>query len=66
LNRTASAARRVGQGDQVNGLEALLKNQKSFWRFVGIVTVIVLILTVLALVLGVGAALLTGLNSVRA
>lgn len=65
LHRTANAVKRMQAGDQTNGLEGVLKNQKSFWRFVGILTLIFIICMVLALVLGVGAAILTGLSAVR-
>ncbi len=58
LHRTASAIGRMKTGDPAPALETLLKSQKSFWRYVGVMTIIVLCLTVLAFVLGLGAALL--------
>jgi uncharacterized protein involved in cysteine biosynthesis len=65
LNRTASAIKRMQTGDPTSALEDVLKNQKSFWRFVGILTLVGIVLGVLALVAGVGAAMLTTLGGVR-
>ncbi len=58
LHRTASAIKRMQSGDQTSALEAVLKNQKSYWRFVGILSLIGIVAGVLAFVLGVGAAIL--------
>ncbi len=63
LHRTAGAIKRMEAGDQTGGLEGVLKNQKSFWRFVGILTLIAIGLMVLGLVAGIGAAVLTTLGA---
>lgn len=65
LGRTASAIKRMQSGDPTSALEDVLKNQKSFWRFAGILTLIGIVLAVLGLVAGVGAAILTTLGGVR-
>jgi hypothetical protein len=58
LHRTASAIKRMQAGDATSALEDVLKNQKSFWRFVGILSVVGICITVLAFVVGIGAAVL--------
>ncbi len=57
LGRTASAIGRI-QADQTTGFEDMLKSQKSFWRYVGILALVMIVLAVLLFVLGVGAAIL--------
>jgi hypothetical protein len=53
LSRYASAIKLLETTPSPEALELALKNQKSFWRFVGIITLIFLILTVVAIVIGV-------------
>lgn len=47
LFRYASAIASIRGGDEVAGVERALHAQKSFWRFVGILALIVLVLYVL-------------------
>ena len=58
LYRTASAIRRMNTGDPTTALEDALKNQKSFWRFVGILSLVGIAIAVLAFIVGVLAAIL--------
>jgi hypothetical protein len=60
LFRYASAIARMLNGETVGGMEAALEQQKSFWRFMGIMTLIVLclyavMLAIVAVVAVVGA-----------
>jgi hypothetical protein len=50
LSRYASGIKRACSGDQVGGVEEALKNQRSFWRFAGILLLLFLIFQVVALV----------------
>ena len=52
LSRYATAIKRLKVNSTAAGLEDALKHQKSFWRFIGIMTVISLALAVVAV--GVG------------
>jgi hypothetical protein len=58
LARYASAIASLEMERSAAALENALKQQKSFWRFVGIMTVIGLVLTVLAIVIGIIFAVL--------
>jgi hypothetical protein len=58
LHRTASAIKRMKAGDPTSALEDLLKSQKSFWRYVGVLGLVSLGVMVLAFVAGIGAAVL--------
>ena len=62
LARYASAIKRLKANSTAGGLEDALKHQKSFWRFVGILTAISLVVAVvavgLAIVVGVIAAMM--------
>jgi len=58
LYRTASAIKRMNTGDPTTALEDALKNQKSFWRFVGILSLVGIAIAVLAFIVGVLAAIL--------
>jgi hypothetical protein len=64
LARYAGAITRLKANATAGGLEDALKHQKSFWRFVGILSVIGLVVTafavVLAIVAGVIAAMMAG------
>jgi hypothetical protein len=67
LFRYADGIQKALTRDVVGGLEYALKNQKSFWTFVGILAMIVLIIQVLALLvlIIVGVAGLAGLRGLR-
>jgi hypothetical protein len=54
LSRYAGALGSFLQGGAVSELEAALDHQKSFWKFVGILTLISIVLAVL----GIAAAIL--------
>lgn len=64
LSRYASAIKQLNVDSTAAGLEEALKHQKSFWRFVGILAVIGLVVAVvvlgLAFVAGVIAAAMAG------
>ena len=64
LARYASAITRLKSTPTAGGLEDALKHQKSFWRFVGILTVVGLVVAVimlgLAVVAGVIGAIMSG------
>jgi hypothetical protein len=55
LSRYAAAIKRLQTSSTASGLEDALKHQKSFWRFVGIVTVIGIVIAVLVMGLAVVA-----------
>lgn len=67
LHRYASAIRDLKATSNGAALEGALKHQKSFWRYVGILTVIGLIITVviivLAVVVGAFAAMMAARSS---
>jgi hypothetical protein len=58
LSRYATAIRRLKETSASNALEDALKHQKSFWRFVGILMVIGLVITALALIIAILAGVL--------
>lgn len=58
LRRSANAIKRMASGDQTAAFEGLLKNQKSFWRFVGILSLICIVLMVIVFIVGIGAGAL--------
>jgi uncharacterized BrkB/YihY/UPF0761 family membrane protein len=60
LCRYASGIRNAITKDQVGGVEEALKNQRSFWRFLGIILLIVLILQIAAILFFVFFALRLG------
>ena len=64
LSRYASAIQRLKANATARGLEDALRHQKSFWRFIGILSVIGIVLAVvgvgLAIVAGVIAAMMAG------
>lgn len=51
LCRYASAIRVALMKDQAGGVEEALKNQRSFWRFMGILLLVFLVLQIIAIVL---------------
>lgn len=67
LFRYADGIQKALTRDVVTGLEYALKNQKSFWTFVGVLAMVVLIIQVLAFIvlIIVGVAGLTGLRGLR-
>jgi hypothetical protein len=58
LYRTASAIKRMKAGDPTTALEDALKNQKSFWRFVGILSLVAIAIAILVMIAGIIAAVL--------
>jgi len=56
LHRCASAIRYLKSTCTDSGLENALKQQKPFWRFVGILSLIGLVIAALVIVLAVVAA----------
>ena len=67
LFRYADGIQKALAGDLVNGMEYALKNQKSFWTFAGILTLIVIILVIAVILLAiiVGIAGVAGLRSLQ-
>jgi amino acid transporter len=59
LHQYASAIRNLEQGGGDVAMEEALRSQKSFWRFVGIATVVVIVLYILMIVFMImGAAMM--------
>jgi hypothetical protein len=58
LLRYASAIKLLEVNRSAQVLEDALRNQRSFWRYIGIVTIISLILAILFVILGLAAAFL--------
>ncbi len=58
LFRYAGGIKRALISDQVGGMEDALMHQRSFWRFVGILVLIILILQVLVILCLVGFAIM--------
>ena len=65
LWRYADAIQRLKTDSTTSGLEDALKHQKSFWRFVGIVTAIGLVVGVIAVGLAIMAGLVGALMAAR-
>lgn len=65
LHRYASAIRDLKANSSAAALEDTLKHQKSFWRYVGILTVIGLIMTVVIIVLAVVAGAFAAMMAAR-
>jgi len=65
LWRYADAIQRLKTDSTTSGLEDALRHQKSFWRFVGIVTAIGLVVGVIAVGLVIMAGLLGALMAAR-
>jgi magnesium-transporting ATPase (P-type) len=57
LSRYASAIRRFRYSQSMVDVEAALRHQRFFWRFVGIVSIVTLALFILAVVLGATGAM---------
>lgn len=60
LNRYASRITDLLRDGSPEALAEALRAQKSFWRYVGIMTLVVLCIYVLAAVVGIGAAVFMG------
>jgi len=60
LNRYATSIRELLQGGGASPMEKALESQKSFWRYVGILTVVILCIYALILLI----AILAGISSV--
>jgi hypothetical protein len=65
LSRYASAIKRLKANATAGGLEDTLKHQKSFWRFVGILTAIGLVVAAIVAVLGILAGVIAALMAGR-
>jgi hypothetical protein len=65
LFRYATAIKRLRANSTAGGLEDALKHQKSFWRFVGILSVVGLVIAVVVLALGILAGLLAAMMAGR-
>jgi hypothetical protein len=65
LFRYASAIARLRATASGGALEDALKHQKSFWRFVGIITVISFVLALVAMVVGVVVAVIAAVTAAR-
>jgi hypothetical protein len=65
LSRYASAIKRLKANATAGGLEDTLKHQKSFWRFVGILTAIGLVVAAVVAVLGILAGVIAALMAGR-
>ncbi len=50
LFKYASAIKRLLQTEDATAMEAALQNQKSFWKFMGILTLVMLIIALLGIV----------------
>jgi hypothetical protein len=59
LYRFASGIQRALRGEDIHGVEEALRNQKSFWRFVGILLLLVLVMQFL-MILGIAGAFVLG------
>jgi hypothetical protein len=66
LSRYASAIKRLQTDCSAAVLEDAIKQQKSFWRFVGIVTIIAIIIGVIAIGLAVLAGVIGAMMATRA
>lgn len=63
LHQFASSIRNLEQGGGDVAMEEALRTQKSFWRFAGITTVVVICLYVIAIVfVMLGATMMSGLS----
>jgi hypothetical protein len=58
LHRYAGAIRELKTAGTANALEEALKHQKSFWRYVGIVSAVSIALVIIAMVAGIALAFL--------
>lgn len=66
LFRYASAITRLKAHASPGGLEDALRHQKSFWRFVGIMAAIGLVLAVVGLILGAMVGVIAAIMAARA
>jgi hypothetical protein len=64
LYRFASSIQRALRGEEIRGVEEALRNQKSFWRYVGIVLLLILVMQTI-LILGIAGAFVLGRFSGR-
>jgi ABC-type glycerol-3-phosphate transport system permease component len=60
LHRYASAIARMKAGNAEVHAEEALKHQRSFWRFVGIATIVCIVITIGVIVIAIGAAMALG------
>jgi hypothetical protein len=65
LYRYASAIKQLKAACTASALEDALKHQKSFWRFIGILTAVSLVIVVLVLVIAIVAGVLGVMMSGR-
>jgi len=66
LSRYAGAIKRLQTSCTAAVLEDALKHQKSFWRFIGILTIIAIIVSVIAMGLAVVAGVIGAMMATRA
>lgn len=62
LFRAAGGVVQVRRGQVIAGLEKTLANQKSFWKFIGIVTVVMLCLYPVFMVVAILMPILAGIG----
>ena len=65
LSRYAAAIQRLKANSTAGGLEDALKHQKSFWRFVGILTAVGLVVGVVAVGLAIVAGVIGAMMAAR-
>ncbi len=57
LLRYSGSIKRVVSGMQVGDLEAALSQQASFWKLMGIMTLLTIVLSIVMMVVGIGSAM---------
>jgi anti-sigma-K factor RskA len=65
LSRYANAIKRLKVNSTAAGLEEALKHQKSFWRFIGILTAISLAVAVVVVGLAIVAGVIGAMMAAR-
>jgi hypothetical protein len=65
LSRYANAIKRLKVNSTAGGLEDALKHQKSFWRFVGILSAISIAVAVVVVGLGIVAGVIAAMMAAR-
>ncbi|MBU6420985.1 MAG: hypothetical protein KGL98_09205 [Gammaproteobacteria bacterium] len=65
LFRYGTAIGRIASGDAEEAMEQALSKQKSFWKYVGILAIVFLVLYVLLIIGGIIAAVTLGMHAVH-
>lgn len=65
LFRYSTAIGRIASSDAEEAMEQALSQQKSFWKYVGILMIVVLVLYVLLIVGGIIAAITLGMHAMH-